>query len=131
MPSGGGGLVSTGADYLWFAQMLLNLGELEGVRLLGRKTLELMTMDHLGGTMHPFDGTASGFGLGFGVVTDLAGTLETGSAGSYGWGGAANTNSWVDPVEDLIGLLMLQYMPSGTHPVIPDFRTALYQALVD
>ena len=131
MPSGGGGLVSTGTDYLRFAQMLLNRGELDGVRLLGRKTLELMTMDHLGGRLHPFENPASGFGLGFSVLADVAGTREAGSVGSYGWGGAANTTFWVDPVEDLIGLLMLQFIPAGIHSVIPDFRAAVYQALIE
>ncbi len=129
--SGGGGLVSTGPDYMRFAGMLLNGGALDGVRLLGPKTVELMTMDHLGGTLHPFDDPANGFGLGFAVLTDVAATRIAGSVGSYGWAGAANTCFWVDPVEDLIAILMLQYMPNNTYPVVPDFRTAVYQALIE
>ncbi len=130
-PSGGGGLISTAPDYMRFAQMLLNQGELDGVRLLGRKTIELMTMNHLPAGMHIWEDASSGFGLGFGVTIDQAQSKALGSTGTYGWGGAANTNFWIDPQEGLIGLLMLQFMPSGTYPVIPDFRVAVYQALVD
>ena len=131
LPSGGGGLVSSTSDYLRFAQMLLNQGELDGVRLLGRKTVELMTANHLPAGVHPFDDTCSGFGLGVSVLLDLAQSQSLGSVGTYGWGGAANTNFWIDPREQLIGILMLQFMPSDTYPVSPDFRTLVYQALVD
>ena len=130
-PSGGGGLVSTASDYLRFAHMLLNKGELDGVRLLGRKTIELMTMNHLPDGLHPFEEPFRGFGLGVSVLTDVAESQILGSVGTYGWGGAANTTFWVDPKEELIGLLMLQFMPSGTYPVIPDFRVLVYQSLVD
>jgi CubicO group peptidase (beta-lactamase class C family) len=130
-PSGGGGLVSTIGDYLRFAQMLLNKGELEGVRLLGRKTVELMTANHLPSGVHPFDDPAAGFGLGVSVLMDLGQSSVLGSVGNYGWGGAANTNFWVDPQEEIIGLLMLQYMPSDTYPVVTDFRNQVYQALID
>ena len=130
-PSGGGGLVSTTTDYIRFAQMLLNKGEFEGVRLLGRKTIELMTTDHLPAALHVFEDRSRGFGLGVGVLRNLGLSQALGSVGTYGWGGAANTNFWIDPKEDLIGLLMLQFMPSGTYPVIADFRTLVYQALVD
>jgi CubicO group peptidase (beta-lactamase class C family) len=129
-PSGGGGLLSTAADYGRFAQMLLNKGELEGVRLLGRKTVEWMTMDHLPEGLSLEDG-ARGFGLGVSVLKHTARSQVLGSAGSYGWGGAANTHFRIDPREDLIYLLMLQFMPSGTYPVVNDFTTAVYQALVD
>ncbi len=128
-PSGGGGLVSTAPDYLRFAHMLLQRGELDGVRLLGRKTVELMTANHLPAGMHPWNDPATGFGLGVGIQIDAAASKRLGSAGSFGWGGAANTNFWVDPQEDLIGLIMLQYMPSDTFPVIADFRVGVYQAL--
>jgi CubicO group peptidase (beta-lactamase class C family) len=129
-PSGGGGLVSTAPDYMRFAQMLLNRGELDGVRLLGRKTVELMTIDHLAGAMLPFEDQGHGFGLGFRVLTDVARSRTLGSVGLYGWGGAASTHFWVDPKEELIGLLMLQFMPSDTYPVVPDFRLSVYQSLV-
>ncbi|MBU6348781.1 MAG: beta-lactamase family protein [Chloroflexi bacterium] len=129
-PFGGSGLVSTAGDYLRFAQMLLNRGELDGVRLLGRKTVELMTTNGLPPGLHPFDDSASGFGLGVSVLMDLGRSAALGSVGNYGWGGAANTNFWVDPQEQIVGLLMLQYMPSDTYPVVADFRNQVYQALV-
>lgn len=132
-PSGGGGLLSTSGDYLRFTQMLLNGGELDGVRLLGRKTVELMTTNHLpDGIFVDNDSTTGlGFGLGVSVLLDLGKGQTLGSVGNYGWGGAANTNFWIDPQEEMIGLLMLQYMPSDTYPVSPDFRILAYQALVD
>ncbi|MEZ4712799.1 MAG: serine hydrolase domain-containing protein, partial [Caldilineaceae bacterium] len=132
-PSGGGGLLSTTSDYLRFAQMLLNKGELNGERLLGRKTVELMAANHLPDGVFVDNDPSTGLGFGLGVSVQLAlGKLQTlGSAGNYGWGGAANTNFWIDPQEELIGILMLQYMPSGTYPVTPDFRNLTYQALVD
>lgn len=112
---------------------MLNRGELDDVRLLGRKTVELMTINHLTPSMLPmkirFPMPGIGFGLGFSVVMDVAQTRMAGSLGNHGWGGAANTHFWLDPVEDLVGIIMLQYMPSGTYPVIPDFRTLVYQAL--
>jgi CubicO group peptidase (beta-lactamase class C family) len=130
-PSGGGGLLSTATDYMRFAQMLLNRGELDSVRLLGPKTVELMTANHLLPGQHPWEDKSFGFGLGVGVVIDLAQSASLGSVGSYGWGGAANTRFWIDPHEDLIGLLMLQFMPNGTYPIVDDFVIAVYQALVD
>jgi CubicO group peptidase (beta-lactamase class C family) len=130
-PSGGGGLVSTAEDYLRFAQMLLNDGELDGVRLLGRKTVELMRTNHLPAGMPVFEDGATGFGLGFGVILDVARTRMLGSVGSYSWGGAAGTKFWIDPQEDLIGLLMIQFMPSGHYPIGSDFQVLAYQAIVD
>lgn len=132
-PSGGGGLLSTSGDYLRFTQMLLNGGELDGVRLLGRKTVELMTTNNLPDGVYVDNNPAAGlgFGLGVSVLLDLGKGQTLGSVGNYGWGGAANTNFWIDPKEELIGILMLQFMPSDTYPVIPDFRILAYQALVD
>jgi CubicO group peptidase (beta-lactamase class C family) len=130
-PSGGGGLVSSTLDYLRFCQMLLNHGEFEGVRLLGRKTVDLMTLDHLPAGIDCVGNPYEGFGLGVSVVRDLAKYQNLGSVGNYGWGGAANTNFWIDPKENLIGILMLQYMPSDTYPVVTDYRNLVYQALVD
>lgn len=129
-PSGGGGLVSTPEDYLRFCRMLQNGGELDGARLLGRKSIEIMTLDHMRGKIPPRIEPPRGFGLGFSVLTDLASMHALGSVGTFGWGGAANTTFWIDPAEDLIGILMLQFMPANTYPVIPDFNTAVYQALV-
>jgi len=133
--SGGSGLVSTTADYLQFAQCILNGGKLKGVRLLGPKTVELMTSNHLPLKLLPiaFEGTepmlGMGFGLGFGVMLDAAQTGIMGSIGDYGWGGYAETYFWIDPQEDLISIMMAQYMPSQTYPIRKEFRTAVYQAL--
>jgi len=128
--SGGGGLVSTTADYIRFAQMLLNKGELDGERLLGRKTIELMTMNHLPEGLHPFESQADGFGLGFSVAMDVAKSRSPGSTGSFGWGGAAATNFWVDPEEEIIGLFMTQLM-NNPYPVIKEFHVLVYQAIID
>jgi len=128
-PSGGGGLVSTIGDYFRFAQMLLNRGELDGVRLLGRKTVEWMMMNHLPAGVHPHGDPAVGFGLGGSVLLDPGRATVMGSRGNFGWGGAANTNFWVDPQEELVGILMLQFMPSETYPVVADFRNLVYAAL--
>ncbi len=130
-PSGGGGLVSTTRDYFRFCQMLLNKGELDGVRLLGRKTVEWMTVNHLPDGVFSFDNPWEGFGLGVSVLLNPGKQPMIGTTGAYGWGGAANTNFWIDPVEELIGILMLQFMPSDTYPVASEFRNLTYQALVD
>lgn len=129
-PSGGGGLVSTASDYLRFAQMLVSKGALGDVRLLGRKTVELMMTNHLADGLH-LENPAEGFGLGGSLLMDLGKGQTLGSVGTFGWGGAANTNFWIDPQEELVGILMLQFMPSDTYPVVPDFRILTYQALVD
>ncbi len=136
MMSGGGGLVSTPNDYLRFALVLANGGAWEGVRLLGRKTLELMTMNHLPTALLPYSAPPTtfhgyGFGLGFAVLMDLAAAQTPGSVGSFGWSGAASTDFWVDPREDLVALLMPQVMPQPYGPVHREFRTMVYQALVD
>ena len=129
--SGGGGLVSTTADYARFCQMMLNRGELDGERLLGRKTVELMTTNHLPAGMHPTNDAGGGFGLGFRILTDLAQSRILGSVGAYSWGGAASTSFWIDPQEDLFGVLMLQLMFNQDYPIGQDFRVLTYQALVD
>ncbi|MCZ6679929.1 MAG: serine hydrolase [Candidatus Poribacteria bacterium] len=128
--SGGGGLVSTASDYVRFCQMLLNGGELDGVRLLGRKTVELMTANHLSSYSDSFGRKGSGFGLGFQVVTDAAESGQLWSTGTYRWGGAAATAFWIDPKEELIGVLMTQLM-SNPYPLRPQFHTLTYQAIVD
>ena len=134
--SGGGGLVSTAHDYMRFAQTLLNRGELDGIRLLGRKTVEMMTRNHLSHDLLPFGGYQGtprhgmGFGLGFQVTMDVAQSALLGSKGLYRWGGAAATDFWVDPREGLIGLLLPQLMRSP-HLLSRDFRVLVYQALVD
>ncbi len=137
-PNGAGGLFSTATDYLRFSQMLLNGGALDGVRLLGRKTVELMTTDHLPpGVTLPvtFSGTyrleGYGFGLGVRVRTDLAASKMPGSLGEYGWGGAHGTYVLIDPREELVALFMPQLLGSGYHPIRRQFNTAVYQALVN
>ena len=139
--SGGGGLVSTAADYLQFCRMLLGGGEVDGVRLLGRKTLELMTRNHLpegkdltevatgAFSETPYEGV--GFGLGFSVQLDLAKAQIVGSPGEFAWGGAASTAFWVDPAEDLIVIFLTQLMPSGTFNFRGQLKSIVYPAIVD
>lgn len=136
--SGGGGLVSTATDYMRFSQMLLNGGELEDVRLLGFKTVELMTTNHLPDRFLPYHtgpqpAYGYGFGLGFRVLLDVAESGILGSEGEFGWGGAAGTYFWVDPQEELIGLIMPQLLllSGGYYPLAQDFRVLTYQAIVD
>lgn len=139
--SGGGGLVSTMVDYWRFCQMFLNGGELEGVRLLSRKTVDYMTLNHLPGgkTMPEMDQSAfsetgsegTGFGLGFSVIIDEADAQAVTSAGNHSWGGAASTYFWIDPEEDLIGILMTQLMPSRAYPLRPQMQQLVYAAIED
>ena len=136
--SGGGGLVSTATDYLRFCQMLLDGGASNGVRILGPKTVDLMTRNHLLPDLMPYavgegrdtSTQGCGFGLGFKVVMDVAQYGAPGSAGAYSWGGAASTYFWIDPAEELVAILMTQFMPSSHYPIRSQFETATYQALV-
>jgi CubicO group peptidase (beta-lactamase class C family) len=139
--SGGGGLVSTAHDYLRFASMLANRGELDGRRVLGRKTVEYMALNHLPGGVDlaamgqrvfsevSYDGI--GFGLGVSVVLDPARAGVIGSIGEHGWGGAASTMFWIDRSEELVGMILTQLMPSSTHPIRRELKALVYQALVD
>jgi CubicO group peptidase (beta-lactamase class C family) len=139
--SGAGGLVSTSADYVRFCQMLLNRGELDGRRIIGRKTLELMTCNHLPGDgdladfatggfgESEYDGV--GFGLGFAVGKGPGATATAGSVGEYYWGGAASTAFWVDPVESVAVVFMTQLIPSASYPFRSQLRALVYQALAD
>jgi len=128
--SGGGGLQSTAADYLRFCQMVLNDGELDGERLLGRKTAELIRMNHVPPDWLAPERTGTGFGLGFSVITDVADTSSLGSVGTCSWGGMASTTFWIDPVEDLIGIFMTQLVGADS-PFHAQFRVLTYQALTD
>jgi CubicO group peptidase (beta-lactamase class C family) len=133
---GGAGLVSTTMDYFRFAQCLLNDGELDGVRLLGRKTLDWMRMNHLQPELLPIDTGEDpypglGFGLGFAVMIDPTQSDFMGSVGSYGWGGWASTYWWNDPVEELVAILMTQFIPSGSYPIRKEIRVLVYQAIVE
>jgi CubicO group peptidase (beta-lactamase class C family) len=139
--SGGGGLVSTAADYRRFAQMLLGEGELGEVRLLGSRTVRFMACNHLPGRADleafgrplfaetTFDGV--GFGLGFSVVADPVAGRFPSSPGEFGWGGAASTAFWVDPVEQLTALFFTQLLPSSTHPIRSQLHQLVAQAVLD
>ena len=141
MLGGGGGLVGTARDYLRFAHMLLGRGELDGVRILGSRTVDYMTQNHLPGGADleafgrplfaetTFDGV--GFGLGFSVVLDPVKNRVLGSRGDYSWGGAASTIFWVDPAEEIVGMFLTQLLPSSTHPIREELKTLVTQALVD
>jgi CubicO group peptidase (beta-lactamase class C family) len=128
--SGGAGLTSTARDYGRFAQMLLNGGALDNARLLGPKTVELMTTSHTGdlpGGGGSLIGAGGAFGLGFRIVTDLGATQTLGSPGMFGWSGIYGTTFWVDPKERLIAVLMVQRYPGS--PVAAAFQPLVYQAI--
>jgi len=139
--SGGGGLLSTAADYHRFAQMLLREGELDGARLLGPRTVRFMRANHLPGGADleafgrplfaetTFDGV--GFGLGFSVVVDPVANRVPSSPGEFSWGGAASTAFWIDPVERITVLFFTQLLPSSTYPIRSQLRQLVAQALVD
>lgn len=137
--SGGGGLVSTALDYHRFCRMCLNGGELDGVRMLGRKTLDLMTRNHLPGgadltamsksLFSEAQNAGTGFGLGFAVTIDVARSMMPGSVGEYHWGGMFSTAFFVDPVEQLDVVFMTQLSPSMVYPIRRELKTMIYAAL--
>lgn len=138
---GGGGLVSTMSDYIKFAEMLRGGGQLNGVRILGPRTVELMGSNLLPNNADltafgrplfsetTFDGV--GFGLGMSVTLDPAAAKVPGSPGDFGWGGAASTNFTVDPLEDMTYTIMTQLLPSSTWPIRSQLKQLVHQALVD
>ncbi|HEX9185845.1 MAG TPA: serine hydrolase, partial [Vicinamibacteria bacterium] len=130
--AGGAGLLSTARDYGRFLQALLDGGQIDGVRLLSPKTVELMTVNHVGPRLSEAwaDRQGMGFGLGFDMVLDLGETGRHGSAGAFGWGGAYHTTYWVDPKEKLVALLMTQLLPAGDSDLQARFRALVYQAIV-
>lgn len=129
--SGAGGLVSTAADYVRFHQMMLNGGELDGARILGRKTVELMTANHTGDLPVWLSGPGYGFGLGYSVIKDVGQAAIPGSVGQYGWGGAFCTYFWVDPQEEMIGIMMTQVIPYTHINIRQEFQVLANQAIVD
>lgn len=137
--SGGGGLVSTIDDYLTFISMMMNNGEWAGHRLLSRKSVELMTSNHLPGDMASMGQprfsestyTGIGFGLGASVMLDPAAAQIVGTPGEYAWGGAASTAFWVDPKERQAVVFFTQFMPSSAYPIRRELRVLSYQAIVD
>ena len=140
-PSGGGGLVSTAADYMRFCECLRRGGALGDTRLIGPKTLALMRSNHLPGGRDLSDMSISlfseavfrgvGFGLGFAMTTDVTKTQVAGSVGEYFWGGAASTAFWVDPVEDICVVFLTQFMPSSLYPIRRELRTLVNAAVID
>ncbi|MBT3532919.1 MAG: beta-lactamase family protein [Rhodospirillaceae bacterium] len=140
-PTSGGGLTGTIGDYGRFCQMLLQKGELDGNRILGSKTVEFMSVNHLpenkdmAAMGQPVWSESSsegiGYGLGMAVVIDAATTQLIRSTGEYFWGGAASTAFWIDPAEDLFVVFMTQLLPSSFYPLRSELRVATYQALVD
>jgi CubicO group peptidase (beta-lactamase class C family) len=147
VPFGGSGLVSTANDYLRFMQMLLNDGELDGARILGRKTVDLMMLDHLGpdiqiprepdawlaNTENRSGDLNLGLGHGYGgyVIVDVAENDVPGTVGTYSWGGAASTYFFVDRKEQLAAIFLTQLIPSSSYPIRAQFRGLVYQAIVD
>ena len=129
--SGGGGLVSTSTDYFRFHQMMLNGGEVDGVRILGSRTVRLMTTNHTGDKAVWLRGPGFGFGLGYSITTDLGQSAMPSAVGTYGWGGAFCTVFWVDPEDEIIGILMTQVRPYTHLNIRQDFQTLAYQALID
>ncbi len=139
--SGGAGLVSTAMDYMIFCEMLRNGGSYNGARILGPKTVQFMTINHLtdevrnnGASDHPASHLYPGhsFGLGFSVITDPGQTQVISSAGAYSWGGAANTKFWIDPEEDLVAILMTQFLGSPwSDETRFNMKIATYQALTE
>jgi CubicO group peptidase (beta-lactamase class C family) len=139
MESGGGGLFSTMSDYHNFCSMLLHQGEFNGKRLIGRKTLELMTVNHLPNNQDltemsesafsetPYAGV--GFGLGFSVMLDPAKSQSVSDIGEYGWGGAASTVFMINPEEEMFIIFLTQLLPSSTYQVRRELRSLIYSAL--
>ncbi|WP_294189224.1 serine hydrolase domain-containing protein [uncultured Sphingomonas sp.] len=137
--SGGGGLVSTALDYHRFCTMCLNGGMLDGTRILGRKTIELMTINHLPGKadlsvmskslFSETQNAGTGFGLGFAVTIDVARSMMPGSVGEYYWGGMFSTAFFIDPVERINMVFMTQLSPSSLYPIRRELKTMIYAAL--
>ena len=140
MLSGGGGLLSTMADYYRFCSMLLNQGELDGNRIIGRKTLAMMASNHLPDgkdltemSQSAFSETTYqgvGFGLGFSVILDPVKTQSLTDVGEYGWGGAASTVFWVNPKEEMVVIFLTQLLPSSTYQVRRELRSLVYSSLM-
>ncbi len=130
---GGAGLYSTAGDYARFAQMLLNGGQLDGVRILGRKSVELMTRDRLAHLPepHPFGAVEQGFGLGVRVVTNLGRSPTLNSEGCFGWDGYATTTVQIDPKERAVAILLYQHLPFNEGEVFTTFTNGWYSTLED
>ena len=140
MLSGGGGLLSTMSDYYRFSSMLINQGELDGTRIIGRKTLAMMASNHLPDNKDLTEMSQSafsettyqgvGFGLGFSVILDPVKTQSLTDEGEYGWGGAASTVFWVNPKEEMVAIFLTQLLPSSTYQVRRELRSLVYSSLM-
>ncbi|MGB2242880.1 MAG: serine hydrolase domain-containing protein [Flavobacteriaceae bacterium] len=128
--SGGAGLVSTAMDYAKFLQMMLNGGTYNNHRILSRKSVELMTVDHLGGIDYSWQ-NGMGFGLGYSISKDLGLRGELGSVGEFGWGGAYHSSYWVDPKEELVVVYFTQVIPIQNVDDHQKLRALVYQAIID
>ena len=128
--SGGAGLLSTATDYARFLQMMLNGGELDGRRILSPKTVELMTVSHLGDIPYTRD-SGVGFGLGFRVLEDLGDWGQPGTVGEFGWGGAYHSTYWADPAEELVVVYFTQLIPARMVDDHDKLRALVYQAIMD
>jgi CubicO group peptidase (beta-lactamase class C family) len=130
---GGAGTVSTLDDYARFVTMLLNNGELDGVRILGRKSVELMRSDHLGSLAHGDKSLQPGYGFGLTFAVNLGPgkSATVGSEGEYYWGGAAGTSFWIDPKEHMVGVFLINVLPADDVVAAGQFKRMAYQALVD
>jgi CubicO group peptidase (beta-lactamase class C family) len=126
--SGGAGLLSTAMDYARFLQMILNRGELDGARILSPTTVDFMSADHLGDIVFQ---PGSGMGLGFSVLKDVGRRGTPGSVGELGWGGAYHSTYWIDPLEALVVVHLVQLIPAGDVDDQAKLRTLVYQAIVD
>lgn len=129
--SGAGGLVSTAHDYVRFQQMMLNGGELDGVRLLGPKTVELIFANHTGDLPLWLSGPGMGFGLGYSVVLDRAVAHTSDTEGSVSWGGAFGTLFWIDPEEELVAIILTQMRPYNHIRLREGFHNVVNQAIID
>ncbi len=129
--SGGSGLTGSTMDYMRFLQMLLNGGSLEGVRVLEESSVQLMTQNQIGDLVMPFPNHGDGFGYGFGVLTERGKSVDVASVGSYSWGGIYNTYYWVDPQEELIGMVMTQIFPNDHLTIREGFKERVYDAIDD
>ena len=128
--SGGAGLLSTAEDYATFLQMMLNGGEMGQTRILSRKSVELMTVDHISNIDFPWN-NGVGFGLGFSILKDVGSRGTPGTVGEYGWGGAYHSTYWVDPVEELVVVYFTQLIPANGMNDHAKLRTLVYQAIID
>ena len=127
--SGGSGLLASTSDYLRFLQMLLNDGELDGVRVLQPESVAAMTQNQIGEMTIPFPNHGDGFGLGFGVLTERGKADDVASVGTYSWGGIFNSYYWADPQENLAGVLMMQVFPNDHLDTRSEFKRLAYEAL--